>query len=270
VCDLLLQLDLGEAATPFFKTYLGKRLLRARSIGLELETTVLRQIDPNEALGAAPRTMLRDVTESEQQHEPWTMYCLKQWANWSEEEEIEEAARLLCFEQDTYGAGVAGVDNLYLVDAFRPIVITRSEWPSVLVPMVSLNVPREIDTMCRRFGEFYRSPSGWQSSNTDARAESRLVGAGGAGAGLAVRSGNSSRRGHKIIWSKTAGSVTLGVTTGGKTYSSTDSAPQGGEVVLSVVQACVLLSFNERRSVTFEYLLAKLDLEEERLYAELR
>ena len=80
----------------------------------------------------------------------------------------------------------------------------------------------------------------------------------------------TSLAGHKILWSKTAGSVTLQVGTNTNPNdvagATTGLTARGGEVVLSVVQACVLLMFNDRRSVTFDGLLAKLGLDQVKCY----
>jgi hypothetical protein len=226
-------------------------------------------------MGVTPRTMLRDVIESKRQHEPWIQYCLKNWSSWLEAEQATVLGRrrsLRASHGRTMRDGSLETDetdeallSLDLVDAFHPIVITRSEWPSVLVPMTSVTLPLQMTKLCDRFASFYRNPAGWQGSDTEALS---VVGAGERGSGLAIGSGHVSRKGHKIIWSPTSGSVTLGVS-----YSSpTDNADVqlSGEIVLSVVQACVLLLFNEARSLTFSFMLDKLGLSEDRLYSDLR
>ena len=275
ICDVLRELDLGEAALPFFKTYLGKRLLRDRSITLDLESMALREIDPSQRMGVTPRTMLRDVIESKRQHEPWIQYCLKNWSSWLEAEQTTALGRRRSLRA-SHGRAVRGggletgdydeaLLSLELVDGFHPIVITRSEWPSVLVPMTPVTLPLKMSKLCDRFASFYRNPAGWQGSGTEALS---VVGAGEAGSGLAIGSGHVSRKGHKIIWSPTSGSVTLGVSY----FSSTNDTDVqlSGEIVLSVVQACILLLFNEARSVTFSFMLDNLGLSEDRLYSDLR
>eukprot|EP00615_Pteridomonas_danica_P013831 CAMPEP_0114396692 /NCGR_PEP_ID=MMETSP0102-20121206/13752_1 /TAXON_ID=38822 ORGANISM="Pteridomonas danica, Strain PT" /NCGR_SAMPLE_ID=MMETSP0102 /ASSEMBLY_ACC=CAM_ASM_000212 /LENGTH=1004 /DNA_ID=CAMNT_0001557525 /DNA_START=6 /DNA_END=3017 /DNA_ORIENTATION=+ len=122
-----------------------------------------------------------------------------------------------------------------LAERFHPIIATRSSWPNSTLPIKPMRIAAPMQRLCSAFDVFFKQWNGHSGKHA------------------------------KLLWCPTVGTVTLGVSVLGLSPESE------AQVVVSTVQACILLLFQQRNSgYMFDDIVRQLELPIEDVYSQFR